>query len=69
MPYLKNLIDPHIYSIRSIQSPSEKLRKYLCQDVVIISISDSLSSGFQCAGGALPYQQCSRGYFANITGM
>ncbi|CAK9062829.1 Metabotropic glutamate receptor 7 (mGluR7) [Durusdinium trenchii] len=25
--------------------------------------------GFQCAGGALPYQQCSRGYFANITGM
>lgn len=25
--------------------------------------------GFKCPGGALPYQQCGRGYFANETGM
>ena len=26
-------------------------------------------AGFKCPGGALPYQQCGRGYFANETGM
>ncbi|CAJ1409089.1 unnamed protein product [Effrenium voratum] len=25
--------------------------------------------GFACAGGSQPYQQCARGYFANVTGM
>ena len=51
--YIYNLLYIYIYSAYTY-SPDSAVRT---------------GAGFKCPGGALPYQQCGRGYFANETGM